>query len=59
MNINLFNSFSFVDKINEFFEPLKQIIVKYHGNPVFWMILLVIGIGTFFMTYGALHGPND
>lgn len=53
------NLLSFVDSVNEFFEPLKKIIVEYHGNPIFWMLLLVIGIGTFFMTYGALHGPND
>lgn len=45
----------FVEKANQFVEPFKQFIIKYHGSPIFWMAAVGIGIFVFFTTYNTLH----
>ena len=45
---------SIVDKLNEWMEPIKGWIDANHGNPVFWVGLVIAGVAIFFMTYGAL-----
>ena len=57
---NILFSFSeFNEKANELFEPLHDFIVKNHSNPVFWICAFGLGLGVFFMSYGALHGNSD
>lgn len=46
---------SFLDKMEEWLEPVREFIFENHGNPVFWVIIIVIAIVTFFMVYSSLN----
>ena len=50
---------SIIDKINEWIEPFKNFITNNHGNPMMWLMFVLIGIAAFSIAYGALHRNGD
>lgn len=47
---------SIIDDIKQFFERIPNILEKYSGNPLFWVILLLVLIAITFYTVNNLGG---
>ena len=48
-----------IDTINEWIEPFKRFVNKYHDNPVMWLLFFLIGLAIFSIVFGALHRNGD
>ena len=44
-----------VKKLDEWTEPMQDFFMSQHDNPIFWIIVFVIGLAVFALTYNALH----
>lgn len=49
---------NFLDTVQEWIEPFKEFVFENHNNPLFWMAVIGIGMGVFFLTYEALNRGN-
>ena len=47
-----------LDTLQEWIEPFKDFVFENHSNPLFWMAVIAVGMGTFFLTYSALNKEN-
>ena len=57
--VQVYIMLNIVDKLNEWIEPFKNFVMKYHDNPMMWLAFVLIGIFAFSVVFGALHRNGE
>jgi hypothetical protein len=42
---------NFIKTIEEWFAPVNNYIIENHGNPIFWIAIVIVGLAIFATAY--------
>lgn len=48
-----------LETLQKWIEPVREFIFKHHSNPLFWVIIILVALSLFFLTYSALNKENQ